>query len=154
MKKRCIFTVFLFVSFSALQSQIIIDGEMSDWAVISPADVGEAAEELGDMTKGADYDLKDLYITSDDSMLYMRIVIDPNGSLTTGYAGNLNFNVYLETDLAGNSGLDWGWCTMGLDYLIDISEVANFASQATILNNLPRAQWPDWPENSRSLRLG
>jgi hypothetical protein len=140
-----LFALLFLIGFA--QAQIEIDGDMLDWASVPAADAGEAAEELGDMTKGADYDLKDLYITNDDSMLYMRFAIDPNGSLTTGYTNGLAFSVYLETDLAGASGLDWGWWTMSLDYLIDISEAANFASQATILNNVPRSSAPVWPDD-------
>lgn len=130
------------------QHNIIIDGDMLDWAGINPADTGDAAEELGDMLKGANYDIQDLYITSNEAMIFIRITFDPNGSLVNGFNNGLAFSLYLDTDVAEGSGLNWGWWTTALDYLIDVSPACDpnaFATELTILNNRPRANVPVWP---------
>lgn len=130
------------------QHNITIDGDMLDWAGIDPADTGDAAEELGDMLKGANYDIQDLYITSNESMIFIRITFDPNGSLVNGFNAGLAFSLYLDTDVAEGSGLNWGWWTTALDYLIDVSpacDPSGFATELTILNNRPRANVPVWP---------
>jgi len=139
------FLIFLLlIGFS--QAQIEIDGDMLDWADVPAADVGDAAEALGDMPGGANYDLQDLYITSNDSVVFFRISIDPAGSLIDGYSGGLALELYLDTDL-GESGLNHGWWTNRLDYLIDMSPVAAFAEEVTILANIQRdAAAPVWPD--------
>jgi hypothetical protein len=136
--------ILLLIGFS--QAQIEIDGDMLDWAGIPAADVGDAAEELGDMPGGKNYDLQDLYITSNDSVVFFRITIDQAGSLIDGYSNGLALELYLDTDL-GESGLNHGWWTNRLDYLIDMSPVAGFADEVTILANIQRdAAAPAWPD--------
>ncbi|NIT58036.1 MAG: T9SS type A sorting domain-containing protein [Aliifodinibius sp.] len=130
------------------QHTITVDGDMLDWAGINPADTGQAAEELGDMLKGPNYDLQDIYITSDANMVYLRITFDPAGSLVNGFNNGLALSLYLDTDVADTSGLNWGWWTTALDYLIDLSPAADpnvFATELTILNNRPRMNFPVWP---------
>ena len=143
-----IFMLFILLGFAV--AQIDIDGDMLDWATILPADVDSTAEGLGDMVKGANYDIQDLYITGNDSMIYMRIVFDPSGSLTAAYSAGLALSLYLDTDVAAGSGLDWGWWTLSYDYLIDLSEAANDtapAGELTILNNVQRDLIaPEWPD--------
>lgn len=130
------------------QHNITIDGDMLDWAGINPADAGDAAEELGDMLKGANYDIQDIYITSNETMIFIRITFDPNGSLVNGFNAGLYFALYLDTDVAEGSGLNWGWWTTALDYYIDVAPACDpngFATELTILNNRPRANVPVWP---------
>jgi hypothetical protein len=130
------------------QHDIVIDGDMLDWAGIDPADTGEAAEELGDMIYGANYDIQDLYVTSNESMIFVRITFDPAGSLVNGFNAGLAFSLYLDTDVADTSGLTWLWWTTAVDYLIDLSPAADPnapAAEVTILNNRPRKNVPAWP---------
>ena len=136
MKQLILPFVLIFCLAGFAQAQIEIDGDMLDWADVPRADVDDAAESLGDMVAGRDYDLNSLYVTGNDSMLFLRITIDPTGSLVTGYSAGLALEIYLDTDVANASGLNWGWWTLGLDYLIDISGVAGGASEATILGNI------------------
>ncbi len=140
-----LFMILCLVGF--VNAQIEIDGDMLDWDNVPRADIEGAAESLGDMVAGKDYDLNSLYVTGNDSMFFMRITIDPTGSLVTGYSAGLALEIYLDTDIANSSGLNWGWWTLGLDYLIDISGVAAGGTEATILANIQRdLDSPAWPD--------
>jgi len=134
------------------QQTIIIDGDMLDWAGIAPADTGLAAEEVGDMVTGPDFDLKDLYITDDDSMLYFRITIDPTGSFTNAWLNYTNppvLELYLDNDIADTSGLAWGWWTTAINYFIPLTEATNPNDPATEVpiifytGNWASSVWPD-----------
>lgn len=150
---RVFLAVTLLGAFPLLAQQTItIDGDMLDWAGIAPADTGMAAEEVGDMVTGPDFDLKDIYIASDDSMLYFRIVIDPSGSFTNAWFNYTNppvLELYLDHDIADTSGLAWGWWTTAINYFIPLTDGTNPTNPATEVpiihytGNWAASVWPD-----------
>jgi hypothetical protein len=155
MKNLLLLFLSVFLISGLAQAQIEIDGDMLDWTGIPAADVGQAAEELGDMVAGAGYDsvnfdMQDLYITGNDSMVFMRVDFNPEGSLVTAATeagGYLLLSLYLDTDVAAGSGLDWGWWSLSFDYLIDLGAVTSGeVEEVTILNNIERdLVAPTWP---------
>jgi len=149
MKQFILPFVLIFCLAGFVQAQIEIDGDMLDWDGIPRADVGETEEPIGDMLKGADYDLNGLYITSNDSMLFLRITIDPAGSLVNGYTNGLAFDLFLDTDIANSSGVNWGWYTIGGDYYIDVTPAAAGEFEGTIRYSKLNA--PPWPTGYDSL---
>ncbi len=108
-----------------IMSQIEIDGDMLDWANIPPADVDEIAEELGDMPTGPEFDLKDVYVTSDSNYLYMRIDIDPAATFAGMYNNYTNppaFQIFLDVNWGDTTGLGYGgFWRLAVDYMIDLS---------------------------------
>jgi hypothetical protein len=163
MNKVTLLIFTLFLAIGLVHAQIEIDGDMVDWAGVPVADMDQAAEELGDMAGGAGYDsvnfdIKDVYITGNDSMVFMRFVFNPNGSLVnaqTEAGGWLPLELYLDTDVAANSGLDWGWWSLSFDYLIELDAVTSGeVVEVTILNNIQRDQdSPDFPAGWDSVGL-
>jgi hypothetical protein len=149
MKKFLLLVFIMLFTFGISHAQIEIDGDMLDWAGVPAADAGEAAEELGDMhaADSMNYDIQDFYMTGNDSILFCRIVFDPAGSLVSGYNNGLAISMYFDTDAADTSGLDFGWWSLSLDYLIDLSGVAAGGTEATILKNINRNPIdPGWPD--------
>lgn len=122
-----LFTVLALLSLPVLaQHSITIDGDMLDWAAISAADVGQVAEELGDMPNGAEFDLQDMYVASDDSTVFFRIVIDPSAELSTQFItdpfGEPAFQLFIDANFGDTTGLGYGgfWITAP-EYLIDLA---------------------------------
>jgi hypothetical protein len=125
MKRVYNFIVFLFFSFSALQSQIIIDGDMSDWAGINPWDQDPANEPLDDIDAmyQPHFDLMDVYVTHDSLNVYVRIDIDPAGSFSEiyNYTNPPVFDFYMDTEIADTAGFDWGWWNIAINYYVDLA---------------------------------
>ncbi len=148
-----ILSVLLFISVPLLaQHTIIIDGDMLDWEGIARADTGMAEEPLGDMLTGPDFDLGAFYMTSDDSMLYFRITIDPSGSFTNAWTNYTNppvYELYLDNDVADTSGLAWGWWTTAINYFIPFTDATNPNNPATLVpiihytGKWAASVWPD-----------
>ena len=110
-----------------VSSDIFIDGDMLDWAGIQPADRDSAAEGLGDLEafNKVDFDLQDLYITSDSENVYVRIAIDPAGTFSAQFDtvkypfGPSAFDLYLDVGFADTIGLGWaGFWVSAADYKI------------------------------------
>jgi hypothetical protein len=125
MKRVYNFIAFLFFSFSALQSQIIIDGDMSDWTGINPWDQDPANEPLDDIDAmyQPHFDLMDVYVTHDSLNLYVRIDIDPAGSFSEifNYTNPPVFDFYMDTEIADTAGFDWGWWNIAINYYVDLA---------------------------------
>ncbi|MDH3269375.1 MAG: T9SS type A sorting domain-containing protein [Ignavibacteria bacterium] len=108
-------------------SDITIDGDLLDWitAGIQPADVGECAEELGDMPTGPEFDVKDLYLTSDSTYIYVRIDIDPTATFAGMYNNYINspaFQLFFEVNWGDTTGLGYsGFWRLPVDYMVDLS---------------------------------
>lgn len=107
-----------------INTPIEIDGDMLDWAAISPVDVDEIAEDTGDMPTGPEFDIKDVYVTSDTTFLYMKIDIDPAGT----FAGIYNypnwsaFQIFFDVNIGDTTGLGYGgFWKYPCDYMVDLS---------------------------------
>ncbi len=124
---------------AAWANPITIDGDFLDWDGIAAADVGNVAEELGDMPTGPEFDIQDFYITHDTSFVYVRIDIDPSATYEDGFLNYTNAAVYelwFGTDLRDTVGLGWGgFWTFAPDYRIDMGPAIDptvAASQVTV----------------------
>lgn len=155
MKKLSLLVIMVLIAVP-LPGQIVIDGDMLDWEGVPPADVGGAAEEVGDMATGPEFDVQDLYITNDDSCVYFRIVMDPNGTFGDGRRNYTNpsiLELWLETTL-DTAGLTWGWWTLPLDYQVDMYSVIDpniNATEATIRKFHGYGAAPVWPDDYDSV---
>ncbi len=110
-----------------IESAITIDGDLLDWvtAGVQQADVNEAAEELGDMLTGKEFDVQDFYITSDSDNVYLRIDIDPSATFAGIYNNYTNpsaFQVFFEIMWGDTTGLGYGgFWKLPVDYMLDLS---------------------------------
>jgi len=110
-----------------IESEITIDGDLLDWvtAGIQPADVGECAEELGDMPTGPEFDVQDIYMTSDSTYIYVRIDIDPTATFAGMYNNYSNppaFQLFFESNWGDTTGLGYsGFWRLPCDYMVDLS---------------------------------
>lgn len=108
-----------------ISSEITIDGDLLDWVGIQPADVNEAAEELGDMPTGPEFDVKDFYLTSDSNYLYVRIDINPAATFSGIYSNYQNssaFQLFFDVNWGDTTGLGYGgFWRLPVDYMVDLS---------------------------------
>lgn len=110
-----------------IMSDITIDGDLLDWvaAGIQPADVGQCAEELGDMPTGPEFDVQDMYVTSDSTNIYVRIDIDPAATFSgmyNNYANAPAFQLMFEVNWGDTTGLGYGgFWRLPVDYMVDLS---------------------------------
>lgn len=108
-------------------SDITIDGDLLDWvsAGIQPADVDECAEELGDMPTGPEFDVKDIYFTSDSTYIYVRIDINPAATFAgmfNNYTESPVFQLFFEVNWGDTTGLGYGgFWRLPVDYMVDLS---------------------------------
>ncbi len=130
-----------------IMSDITIDGDLLDWAAISPADVGECAEELGDMPTGPEFDIQDMYVTSDSTYLYVRIDINPAATFAGMYNNYDNgpaFQLFFEVNWGDTTGLGYGgFWRLPVDYMVDLSAALHPDSTG---NEVPVYKYiADWP---------
>ncbi len=108
-----------------IDNRISIDGDMLDWANIPAADVGEIAEDIGDMATGPEFDLKDIYTTSDSNNFYIRIDINPSGTFSgmyTNYPNPPAFQIFFNVNWGDTTGLGYGgFWPLAVDYMVDLS---------------------------------
>ncbi len=129
-----------------IMSGIQIDVDILDWANIPAADVDEIAEELGDQPTGPEFDLKDIYVTSDSTNFYMRIDIDPSATFSgiyTNYPNESAFQIMFDVNWGDTTGLGYGgFWRLPVDYMIDLSAALNPDS---ISNQVPVWRYvADW----------
>jgi len=123
---RKVITLFSFLFlFGSGYAQISIDGDMLDWAEISPLDTGLPAEAYGKVTDPAyvDFNLNHVYVTHDSANVYVKIDLDDAASFTNFYNTENPpvFEFYLDTDIADTSGMDWGWWNNAYDYYVNLA---------------------------------
>jgi hypothetical protein len=110
-----------------ISTDITIDGDLLDWvaAGIQPADIDEAAEELGDMPTGPEFDVQDIYITSDETNIYVRIDINPAATFAGIYNNYNNFSafqLFFDINWGDTTGLGYGgFWRLPVDYMVDLS---------------------------------
>lgn len=120
-------------------SDITIDGDLLDWvsAGIQPADVDQCAEELGDMPTGPEFDVQDMYVTSDSANIYVRIDIDPSATFAgmyNNYENSPAFQLFFDVDWGDTTGLGYGgFWRLPVDYMIDLSAALNPDSTGNIV---------------------
>lgn len=108
-------------------SDIQIDGDLLDWvtAGIQPADSGVVAEELGDMPTGPEFDVQDLYLTSDSTNLYVRVDINPAATFAgiyNNYTNSSAFQLFFDVNWGDTTGLGYGgFWQYPVDYMVDLS---------------------------------
>lgn len=101
-------------------SVIIVDGDPSDWAGITPI----ISDPSGDTPYGV-ADVKDVYITWDTTDLYVRIDVYGAISATAG-----DYNVHLDTDMNATTGAD-SWADIGTDYRLNVYAGKSFLRKWT-----------------------
>jgi len=152
MKREILVSIVILLASTVAMGQITIDGDMLDWDGIPKADVGNAAEELGDMATGPEFDWQDVYITSDTTNLYVRVTIDPSATFTEGYDNYDNppvYELHLSTAIEDTTGLDWGWWNIKSNYNISLNPFVDPSGpweSSTILHyigNHAASVWPD-----------
>jgi len=109
---------------------ITIDGHLDDWHPSMQFDIPpNETEEAGDYPLNDSLDLKDIYVTYDDSMLYIRVDINDSGDIrglkervldTDGNKALIQIG--LDTDLSSETGLNYGIWRTGADYYINITD--------------------------------
>lgn len=110
-----------------ISSEITIDGDLLDWvaAGIQPADVDEATEELGDMPTGPEFDVQDIYITSDETNIYVRVDINPAATFAgiyNNYNNSSAFQLFFDVNWGDTTGLGYGgFWRLPVDYMVDLS---------------------------------
>ncbi|MCU0343875.1 MAG: hypothetical protein MUF28_08645, partial [Ignavibacterium sp.] len=130
-------------------SEITIDGDLLDWvgAGIQPADVDEAAEELGDMPTGPEFDVQDIYMTSDSTYLYIRVDINPAATFAgiyNNYTNSSAFQLFFDVNWGDTTGLGYGgFWRLPVDYMVDLSAALHPDSTG---NEVPVYRYiADWP---------
>lgn len=110
-----------------INNHITIDGDMLDWTTDMQADTGMIAEELGDMPTGPEFDVQDVYATSDSNYFYMRFDINPAATFSGMYSNYPNppaVQVFFDVNWGRYTGLGYdGFWLVPPDYMIDFSEV-------------------------------
>jgi hypothetical protein len=120
-------------------TDITIDGDLLDWvsAGIQPADVDQAAEELGDMPTGPEFDVQDMYLTSDSTYIYVRIDIDPSATFAgmyNNYSNSPAFQLFFDVNWGDTTGLGYGgFWRLPVDYMVDLSAALNPDSTGNIV---------------------
>ncbi|MCB0283532.1 MAG: T9SS type A sorting domain-containing protein [Calditrichaeota bacterium] len=108
-----------------IDTPIEIDGDMLDWASIAAVDVDELAEDTGDMPTGPEFDIKDVYVTSDSNYFFMKIDIDPSGTFAgiyNNYSNGSAFQIFFDTNWGDTTGLGYGgFWKLPADYMVDLS---------------------------------
>jgi len=144
----------VFLSFTLGFSQIKIDGNFDDWDASMQFDVApNSVEEAGDYALSDSLDIKDVYVTHDDSMLYIRIDINDDGDvrglkdIIRDSDGNKPLiQIGLDTDMNKDTGFNfWGSCATGADYYINATDPkGNFELQSKYQYGILDCNTP-WP---------
>ena len=101
-------------------SDIIIDGDFSDWANVQQLDVGENAEGEGDALND-NVDLSDMWATNSDEELFISYSVF--GEFSPSYF----YHVFFDTDNSGATGFHSGESFGGFDYMIENGTLYSYA---------------------------
>jgi len=132
---------------------ITIDGNFDDWHPSMQFDIPpNETEEAGDYSLNDSLDLKDIYVTYDDSMLYIRVDINDKGDVRTlkdrvldADGNKALIQIGLDTDLSAETGLTYGIWATGADYYLNITDpVGNYELQPKYPYGLLDCN-TDWP---------
>lgn len=131
-----------------IDTDIQIDGDLLDWvsAGIQPADSGVVAEDLGDQPTGPEFDVQDIYFTSDSTYLYIRIDINPAATFAgiyNNYENSSAFQLMFDTNWGDTTGLGYGgFWRYPVDYMVDLSAALHPDSTGNqVLVNKYIADW-------------
>ena len=115
-----------FVSFSGgitpppPSSEIIIDGDFSDWANVQQLDIGDNVESSGDALN-SNTDLLDMWAVNSDQELFVSY------SLEGSFSGSYFYHVFFDTDNSGTTGFHSGESYGGFDFMIENDILYSYA---------------------------
>ncbi len=115
-----------FVSFSGgitpppPSSEIIIDGDFSDWANVQQLDIGDNVESSGDALN-SNTDLLDMWAVNSDQELFISY------SLEGSFSGSYFYHVFFDTDNSGTTGFHSGESYGGFDFMIENDILYSYA---------------------------
>ncbi len=101
-------------------SDIIIDGNFSDWNGVQQLDVGANAENSGDALN-ANTDLLDMWAANSDEELFISY------SLSGSFGGSYFYHVFFDTDNSGATGFHSGESFGGFDFMIENDILYSYA---------------------------
>ena len=101
-------------------SDIIIDGNFSDWEDVPQLDVGANAENSGDALNDAT-DLLDMWATNSEDELYISY------SLAGVFGSAYFYHVFFDSDNSGSTGFHSGGSFGGFDYMIENDILYSYA---------------------------
>jgi len=119
---KLLFFTFFFVLCTVGFSQIVIDGDLSDWTPAMQIDVLPGVVEETDDYALEKLDIKDVYITNDADSIYFRIDINENGLLSDLESDPVGqISIFLDADIDVETGLTWGWWALGGDFWMTLT---------------------------------
>jgi len=94
-------------------ADIIVDGSVGDWFGIPPVFIDGTNDYYtnGVPLNVPDYDITDIYMANNEDLFFVRV--DVNGLIDPSLFGF--YFLMLDTDTNANTGLNYGWWSIGVD---------------------------------------